>query len=51
MVKKKTKFIVKCPYCKKNIIGFSEYHAKKNLLIHKKLSERCKYIRKHILKK
>lgn len=51
MVKKKTKSIIKCPYCKKGIIGFSKHHAKQNLLIHKKLSERCKYIRKYILKK
>jgi len=48
MVKKK-KFIVKCPYCKKDIIGFSEHHAEQNLIIHNKSSEQCKYIRKHIL--
>ena len=51
MLKKKEKFIIKCPYCKKDVIGFSEHHAKQNLVIHKKSSEQCKYIRKYILKK
>ena len=50
MVKQKKKVIKKCPYCKKDIVGFSEHHAKQNLVIHQKVSVMCKYIRKNILK-
>ena len=50
MVKQKEKFKIKCPDCEKEIIGFSEHHAKQNLIIHQKTSERCKEI-KRILKK
>ena len=46
----KKKFIIKCPDCEKSITGFSEHHAKQNLMIHQRTSERCKEI-KRILKK
>ena len=45
MVKQKEKFKIKCPNCEKEIIGFSEHHAKMNLMIHQKTSKRCKYIK------
>ena len=51
MVKQKKKFKIKCPYCDKEIIGFSEHHAKMNLMIHEKASERCKDIRRILKKK
>ncbi len=50
MVKQKEKFKIKCPDCEKEIIGFSEHHAKQNLIIHQRTSERCKEI-KRLLKK
>lgn len=42
MTKQKKKFIIRCPDCNKKIIGFSEHHAKMNLMIHQRTSERCK---------
>lgn len=45
MKKQKKKYIIKCPECEKEIVGFSEHHAKQNLMIHQKTSERCKYIK------
>jgi len=50
MVRQKRKFKITCPDCEKKIIGFSEHHAKQNLMIHQRTSERCKEI-KRILKK
>ena len=51
MSKEKKKVIIKCPDCEKDIIGFSEHHAKQNLMIHQKTSERCKDIVKILKKK
>ncbi len=42
MVKQKKKVVIKCPECDKEIIGFSEHHAKQNLLIHQMTSQRHK---------
>jgi len=50
MVKQKKKFFQECPKCYRTITGFSEHHAKMNLMIHLKTSERCKEIQ-NILKK
>jgi len=43
MVPKK-QYKIKCQDCDKEIIGFSEHHAKVNLDIHKKFSQRHKDI-------
>ncbi len=51
MVKQKKKVVLKCPDCDKKIIGFSEHHAKQNLMIHQRTSERCKEIKRIIKKK
>ena len=48
MVKQKKKVIIRCPDCEKKIVGFSEHHAKQNLMIHQRTSERCKEIKKII---
>jgi len=47
----KKKFKIKCPDCEQEIIGFSEHHAKMNLMIHQKTSERCKDIVRLLKKK
>lgn len=44
MAKEKKKFIIKCPDCDKEIIGFSEHHATLNLYIHRQTSKRHKDI-------
>ena len=49
-MKKKKQVLMKCPDCEKEIIGFSEHHAKQNLMIHQKTSERCKEF-KELLRK
>lgn len=49
-MKEKEKTTIKCPYCDKEIVGFSEHHAKQNLMIHQKVSERCKFIREKVKK-
>ncbi len=51
MVKQKKKVVIKCPDCEKPIIGFSEHHAKQNLLIHQMASIKCKEIRAIIKKR
>lgn len=51
MVKQKEKFKIKCPDCKKEIIGFSEHHAKMNLMIHQRASIKCKEIKKILKEK
>ncbi|HKZ33655.1 MAG TPA: hypothetical protein VJ142_00235 [Candidatus Nanoarchaeia archaeon] len=48
---KKKKFILKCSDCNKEIIGFSEHHAKQNLMIHKKASIRCEEFKKLLKEK
>lgn len=50
MVKEKKKFIERCPDCEKEIIGFSEHHAKQNLMIHKRTSIRCKEFKELLAK-
>jgi len=47
----KKQFKIRCPDCDKEIIGFSEHHAKMNLMIHQKTSERCKDIIKLLKRK
>lgn len=43
-MKIKKQFKIKCPECEKEIIGFSEKHAKQNLYIHQQTSQRHKEI-------
>jgi len=50
MVKQKEKVFKICPYCEGKIAGFSEHHAKQNLMIHCLVSQKCKKI-KDLLKK
>ena len=42
---------MKCPNCEKDIIGFSEHHAKQNLMIHQKTSEKCREFKELLRKK
>lgn len=49
-MKQKKQYKTKCPDCDKEIIGFSEQHAKINLSIHQQTSQRHKEIVR-ILKK
>ena len=51
MVKEKKKFMLKCLECEKEIIGFSEGHAKSNMKIHREVSQRHKDIVKLLKKK
>lgn len=51
MTKEKQRVVIRCPDCEKEIIGFSEHHAKQNLMIHRKTSERCKEIVRLLKKK
>ena len=51
MVKQKKKFIIKCKDCNKGIIGFSEHHAKMNLMIHEMMSTKHKEIKKILKEK
>jgi len=51
MVKPKKQFKIICPDCEKEIIGFSEQHAKQNLYIHQQTSQRHKDIIKLLKKK
>lgn len=43
MVKQKTKFVLECD-CGLKVIGFSEHHAKQNLIIHQKTSKQHKQL-------
>jgi len=43
MGKQKKKFFLECE-CGLKIIGFSEHHAKQNLIIHKKTSKQHKQL-------
>ena len=45
-MKQKRKVTIKCPDCDKEIIGFSEHHAKQNLMIHTQTSQYHKDIMK-----
>jgi len=47
----KKKFIIKCPECDKEIMGFSEKHAKQNLYIHQQTSQKHKDIVRLLKKK
>lgn len=49
-MKQKKQVKMRCPDCEREIIGFSEHHAKMNLMIHQKASLKCKAI-KELLKK
>lgn len=48
---KKKKFVIKCPDCNKEIIGFSKHHVKQNLMIHQKASIRCRDFKKLLKEK
>lgn len=50
-MKQKKQFKIKCEVCEKEIIGFSEHHAKKNLMIHTRTSEKCKEFKELLSKK
>jgi len=50
-MKQKKQFKVKCEDCDKEIIGFSEHHAKQNLMIHTRTSEKCKEFKELLRKK
>jgi len=50
-MKQKKQFKLKCPDCEKEIIGFSEHHAKQNLMIHSRTSEKCREFRELLRKK
>ncbi len=50
-MKEKKQFLMKCSNCDKDIIGFSEHHAKQNLMIHQRTSEKCKEFKELLRKK
>ena len=50
-MKQKKQFKIRCPDCEKDIIGFSEHHAKLNLYIHQQTSKRHKDIVRLLKKK
>lgn len=50
-MKQKKQYKIKCPGCDKEIIGFSEQHAKQNLYIHQQTSQKHKDIIRLLKKK
>lgn len=51
MVKTKKKVFEECPKCGMRIAGFSAHHAKQNLIIHSKASQKCRKIQEILKRK
>lgn len=51
MGKTKKKVFAECPKCGMKIAGFSEHHAKQNLMIHDIVSQKCKKIQEILKRK
>ena len=47
----KKKFVIICPGCGKEIVGFSQHHVEQNLFIHQQTSQEHKRVSKFMEEK